>query len=56
MRADLWSNSLLKHILTKRSPHSFFLQEFEQNVKNNACRYILNIQQGDKTKGDSSLY
>lgn len=31
------------------------LQESEQNVRSTAGRYIQNIQQGDKTKGDHSL-
>jgi hypothetical protein len=34
----------------------FYLFEFEQNVRNAAQRYIQNIQPGDKTKGDFSLF
>lgn len=34
----------------------FDLFEFEQNVRNAASRYIQNIQPGDKTKGDFSLF
>ena len=34
----------------------FDLFEFEQNVRNTAGRYIQNIQPGDKTKGDFSLF
>jgi hypothetical protein len=34
----------------------FDLFEFEQNVRNTAGRYIHNIQPGDKTKGDFSLF
>jgi hypothetical protein len=43
---------LLKHVLAKKLPHPFDLFEFEQNVRNAACRYIQNIRSGDKTKGD----
>src|SRR6185295_18821005 len=35
---------------------SFYLFEFEQNVRNTACLYIHNIRSGDKTKGDFSLF
>ena len=34
----------------------FYLFEFEQNVRNKAMLYIQNIQPGDKTKGDFSLF
>ena len=34
----------------------FYLFEFEQNVRNTAMLYIQNIQPGDKTKGDFSLF
>ncbi len=34
----------------------FDLFEFEQNVRNRAPLYIQNIQPGDKTKGDFSLF
>ena len=34
----------------------FYLLEFEQNVRNIAEHYIQNIQPGEKTKGDLSLY
>jgi transposase len=34
----------------------FYLFEFEQNVRNMASPYIQNIQSGDKTKGDFSLF
>ena len=34
----------------------FYLLEFEQNVRNIAVHYIQNIQLGEKTKGDLSLY
>ena len=34
----------------------FYLFEFEQNVRNTARQYIQNIQPGDKTKGDFSLF
>jgi transposase len=30
----------------------FYLLELEQNVRNTACRYIQNIQPGEKAKGD----
>ena len=33
-----------------------YLFEFEQNVRNRAMLYIQNIQPGDKTKGDFSLF
>ena len=55
MRAYLCQNNSKKYILTEKLPHSFYLLEFEQNVRNNINYYILNIQTGDKTKGDSSL-
>lgn len=34
----------------------FYLFEFEQNVRNAAGLYILNIQPGDKTKGDFHFF
>lgn len=34
----------------------FYLLESEQNVRNYAGRIIQNIQPGEKTKGDLSLY
>jgi transposase len=36
--------------------HSFYLFEFEQNVRNGAKRYIQNIQPGDKMKGDFHFF
>gem|GEM_PF-5150677 len=46
----------MKYIVAKKRPHSFYLLEFEQNVRNYAGHSIQNIQLGEKTKGDSSLY
>ena len=40
----------------RKSLTLFYLFEFEQNVRNRAMLYIQNIQPGDKTKGDFSLY
>ena len=34
----------------------FYLFELEQNVRNAACRYIQNIQPGEKAKGDFHFY
>ena len=34
--SSLASKQLLKHVAGKKSPHSFYLLEFEQNVRNTA--------------------
>ena len=46
-------NSMFSH---RNSLTLFYLFEFEQNVRNRAMLYIQNIQPGDKTKRDFSLY
>ncbi|KQX15833.1 hypothetical protein ASC72_02880 [Flavobacterium sp. Root420] len=56
MRVHSRLNSSQKHILAKKLPHSFYLLESEQNVRNQAGLDIQNIQSGEKTKEDSSLY
>jgi hypothetical protein len=41
--------------MRRNSLVSFYLVDFEQNVRRNVLRCIQNIQPGEKTKGDSSL-
>ena len=56
MRAEWRLNNSRSMFSLRYSLILFYLLEFEQNVRNSAIHYIQNIQPGDKTKGDSSLY
>ncbi len=56
MRADSRLNDSRSTLSQRYSLILFYLLESEQNVGNYAGRIIQNIQPGEKTKGDSSLY
>ena len=47
--STLCPNNLYSMFSRRKWPHSFYLFEFEQNVRNRAMLYIQNIQPGDKT-------
>jgi len=55
MRVNRWLNNSRSILTDRYDLVLFYLLEFGQNVRNNACHYIQDIQLGDKTKGDSSL-
>jgi transposase len=55
VRAYRRLNNSQKYVLAEKSPRSFYLFEFEQNVRNKQYACIQNIHPGDKTKGDFSL-
>ena len=56
MRVDLQTNDSRSTLAQRYGLILFYLLESEQNVRNYASRIIQNIQPGEKTKGDSSLY
>jgi len=56
MRVDSQTNDSRSTLSQRYGLILFYLLESEQNVRNYACRIIQNIQPGEKTKGDSSLY
>ena len=56
MRVDTNINDSRSTLSHRYSLILFYLLESEQNVRNYASRIIQNIQPGEKTKGDSSLY
>ena len=56
MRVDSRLNDSGSTLTQRYSLILFYLLESEQNVRNYAGRIIQNIQPGEKTKGDSSLY
>lgn len=56
MRAHMRLNNSRSILSQRNSLIPFYLLEFEQNVRNYAGHSIQNIQLGEKTKGDSSLY
>lgn len=56
MRADLCLNSFKSMFSLRNCLILFNLFEFEQNVRNPAKQGIQNIQPGDKTEGDFSLF
>jgi len=55
MRAQIRLNSSRNIYERRKSLILYYLLEFQQNVRNMAKLYIQNHQQGEKTKGDSSL-
>lgn len=50
MRAKQDLSNLNKYARLQKLPHSFYSFELEQNVRNTATQYILNIHPGVKTK------
>ncbi len=55
MRAQKHPNGSPKHVGKRKRLTPFYLLEFEQNVRGTIFQYTLDIQSGEKTKGDFSL-